>query len=217
MGSIGPAVPLELALGAITGLVAGEAARGVAGRRSWSDLPDVQSLAVAFAGGVTLVIWPPARPDLPTVLLRAGLLLVLALVIASDLRERAVYPAIVYPATVCLTALAPMYGASYLEACVGAAVSGVVFALLYLLARARYGVGAFGAGDVSVAVLLGAVVGISRLPLALLLVGVFGAALASIAAVRSRSARAHFAYAPALALAALTTLFLYASQPPLYT
>jgi prepilin signal peptidase PulO-like enzyme (type II secretory pathway) len=198
------------------GLLAGEATRVLAGRRRFRDLPNSLSLGLALACGLTLVFWPPVNVEFTTVFLRAGLLCVLALVIASDLRERAVYPAIVYPAIVCFAALAPLYGVSFWDACIGAAVCGGVFGLLFLCARMRYGPGAFGVGDVSVAVLLGAVVGGSRLPVALLLVGLFGAALACLAIVRARSGHAHFAYAPALALAALVTVCLNVYQPLVY-
>ena len=55
----------------------------------------------------------------------------------------------------------------------------------------------------AVAALLGSVVGFSQLPQALLMVGVFGAIIAVVAGIRSRSLRASFPYAPALCLAAL--------------
>jgi leader peptidase (prepilin peptidase) / N-methyltransferase len=202
---------VHLALGGLAGLAAGEASRGLARRRVRIGQPDLLSVALAAGGCLVLAMWTPADSDAPTTGLRAAVLLVLALVLASDLRERAVYPAIVYPAIACLALAAPWLGTSVLDALSGAAVGGGLFAFLYLLARVRYGPGALGDGDVSVAVLLGVIVGLSRLPLALLLVGLFGACLALVAAVRARSLRASFAYAPALSLAALATSLVHAS------
>jgi prepilin signal peptidase PulO-like enzyme (type II secretory pathway) len=196
---------VHLALGALAGLVAGEVSRGLAERRGRIGRPDFLSVGLAAGGSLALVVWMPVDSDAPTTVLRAALLLVLALVLASDLRERAVYPAIVYPAIVCLAVAAPLLGTSTVDALLGAAAAGGLFALLYVAARALYGPGALGEGDVSVAVLLGVVVGVSRMPLAILLVSLFGAGLALVAAVRARSLRASFAYAPALSLAALAT------------
>jgi prepilin signal peptidase PulO-like enzyme (type II secretory pathway) len=129
-------------------------------------------------------------------------------VLASDVRERAVYPAVVYPGIALAVATAPILGSSVVDALLGAASSGGLFAGFYLLARLRYGPGALGAGDVSAAALLGAVVGLQRLFPALALVSLIGAAIAVVAGLRAHSLRASFAYAPALCLAALvTTLF----------
>jgi prepilin signal peptidase PulO-like enzyme (type II secretory pathway) len=202
---------VHLALGGLAGLVAGEASRSLAYRRGRSGRPDVLSVVLAAGGSLALAVWPPEQGDVPTTLVRAGLLMLLALVLASDLRERAVYPAIVYPAIVCLALAAPLLGTSVVDALSGAAVSGGVFAILYVVARVAYGPDALGEGDVSVAVLLGVVVGLSRLPLAILLVSIFGASLALVAAVRARSLRASFAYAPALSLAALATSMAHAT------
>src|SRR5207248_2460671 len=135
---------------------------------------------------------------------------VLLLVLACDVREQAVYPAVVYPGIALAVATAPVLGSSVLDALLGAAASGGLFAAFYLLARLRYGPGALGGGDVAAAALLGAVVGFSRLFPALALVGVIGAAIALVAGLRARSLHASFAYAPALCLAALAATLLRA-------
>jgi leader peptidase (prepilin peptidase)/N-methyltransferase len=200
----------HLVLGALAGLVAGEVSRSLADRRRRIRRPDLLSAALGTGSCLALAAWVPPVSDVPTTVLRVCLLLVLALVLASDIRERAVYPAIVYPAIVCSVLTAPLLGMSIADSVLGAAVGGGVFAALYLIARVRYGPGALGEGDVSVAVLLGAVVGLPHLPLALVLVSVFGAGLALVAAARARSLRASFAYAPALSLAALATMLIQA-------
>jgi leader peptidase (prepilin peptidase)/N-methyltransferase len=201
---------IHLVLGALTGLAAGEVSRNLAGRRGASRRPDILSMVLAAGSCLALAAWAPADGDVPTTVLRASLLLVLALVLASDLRERSVYPVIVYPAIICVALTAPLLGMSISDSVLGATVGGGLFTILYLIARMRYGPGALGEGDVSVAVLLGAVVGLPHLPLALVLVSLFGAGLALVAAARARSLRANFAYAPALSLAALATLLILA-------
>ena len=200
---------VHLVLGGVVGLAAGAGSRYLADGGAWRWRPDLLSVVLAVGAGVALGAWLPVDADIPTAALRAALLLVLALVLASDVRERAVYPAIVYPATAGFVLAAPVVGTSIWDALFGAVVAGGLFGALYLVAGARYGPGALGEGDVSVAVLLGTVVGLSRLPLSLMLVGLFGAALAVIAAARARSLRASFAYAPALSLAALATLLIH--------
>jgi prepilin signal peptidase PulO-like enzyme (type II secretory pathway) len=201
---------VSLALGSVAGLVAGEASRALARRRFGFGRPDRLSVALAAGSALVFTWWTPVHGDFVNTLLRTGLLALLALVLASDLRERAVYPPIVYPAIVGLAAAAPVLGTSVVDALLGGAISGGVFALLHLVARVRYGSGALGEGDVTVAVLMGVVVGALRLPAALLLVSVIGAGLALLAVVRARSMRATFPYAPALSLAAVATLLVRA-------
>jgi prepilin signal peptidase PulO-like enzyme (type II secretory pathway) len=199
---------LPLALGSLAGLAAGEASRALACRHAALAWPDRVSLVLAAGAGIALSLWMTNPSDLATILVRVGLLMLLVLVLGSDMRERAVYPAVVYPAILGLAAAAPLLGTSVLDALLGGAMSGGLFGVVYLVARLRYGSGAFGEGDVSVAVLMGVVVGASRLPLALILVSSIGAGLALVAVVRAHSMRATFPYAPALSLAALGTLLL---------
>ena len=126
---------------------------------------------------------------------------------ASDLRERAVYPAIVYPGVAYAVAVAPFVGSSVPNSLFGAVAAASVFAMLYIFARLRSGPGAFGAGDVSTAALLGAVAGISRLALGLVFVSLIGAAIAAIIALRARSVHVSMPYAPAICFGALATTF----------
>ncbi len=201
---------VHLVLGAVLGLAAGEASRCLAQGKARVRRPDLLSILLAGGACLALAAWLPLDAHVPTIALRATLLLVLGLVLASDLRERAVYPALVYPAIGCLAIAAPGLGLSITDSVLGAVAAGAVFAVLYLVARLRYGSGAFGEGDVSVAVLLGVVVGLPQLALALALVALFGAGLALVAAARARSLQASFAYAPALSLAALATSMIHA-------
>jgi leader peptidase (prepilin peptidase)/N-methyltransferase len=198
-----------LGLGAVVGLVAGELSYCLAHAGASVRRPDLFSTGLAAVDGLVFSLWVRDQADVTAIGIRAVVLILLSLVLASDVRERTVYPAIVYPSIVCMAFAAPMLGISMIDALSGATAAGIVFGLLYAVARLRYGPGALGAGDVSVAVLLGAIVGLSRLPLALFLVGILGACLALLAGIRARSMYATFAYAPALSLAALLTTLLH--------
>jgi leader peptidase (prepilin peptidase)/N-methyltransferase len=190
--------------GSVVGLAAGEASRALSAGRT-GRLPDRMSWLLAGGGALAVAVHPAAREGLLPAAAILGLVGILLLVLASDVRERAVYPAVVYPGIALAVATAPILGSSVINALIGAVAGGGVFTAFYLVARLRYGAGAFGAGDISAATLLGAVVGLSRLFPALALVGVIGVAMALSVALRARSLRATFPYAPALCLAALVT------------
>ncbi len=202
-------------VGGLAGLTAGEISRALAcgGRpvpgRRW---PDRLSWLLAGGGALTLAVWSRAtndilQNDILVAVAEVGLVGLLLLVLASDVRERAVYPAVAYPGIALVVAAAPLLGTSTLDAALGAAAFLAIFGALYIVARLRYGPGALGAGDVSAAALLGAVVGLSQLPLAITLISLIGGAIALVVALRARSMHATFPYAPVLCLAALVTKY----------
>jgi leader peptidase (prepilin peptidase)/N-methyltransferase len=195
------------ALGGLAGLAAGEGSRGLAAGGHPRSFPDRLSWLLG-GGGALMLVGRMAGRDGPAVLAEAGLVGLLLLVLASDLRERAVYPGVVYPGVVFLAWAAPLFGLSVFDALFGAAGGAGLFTVLYAVGRVRYGPGALGAGDVSVAALLGTVVGLSRLAPALLLTGLIGAGFAVAVLVRTRSRRATLPYAPAMCLAAFCASFL---------
>jgi prepilin signal peptidase PulO-like enzyme (type II secretory pathway) len=127
----------------------------------------------------------------------------LTLIAASDIRERAVYPLLVYPAVILTIVAAPALGIWRIDAFKGAAFMTLLFLLVYMAARVISGPGALGMGDVSVAALVGAIAGLSRIDQALIILGFAGGLMALAAAIRARSFRTAFPYAPALCLGAL--------------
>jgi prepilin signal peptidase PulO-like enzyme (type II secretory pathway) len=190
-------------IGSLVGLGAGELSRAVATRRYRLHRPDRLSWLMS-AGGAAALAAHPAWHDGPVPsTAQAALVGLLLLVIACDVRQRAVYPAMVYAGVALAIVSGPILGTSMVGALLGAILSTVLFAGVYVVASFRYGTGAFGSGDVYAAALLGAVVGLSRLPLALSLAAVAGAAIAIVVGARARSLHASFPYAPALCLAAL--------------
>lgn len=197
-----------MAVGGVGGLAAGAFSYALMESRPPPARLDPLSWALAAAGALAAAIHPAALQGPIPAALQGGLIALLLLVTASDLRERTVYPAIVYPGVAYAIVVAPSVGSSIPDSLVGAVAAAAIFAMLYVFARLRSGPGAFGAGDVSAAALLGAVVGISRLPLGLLLVSLIGAVMAAFIALRARSVHASMPYGPAICLGALAaTLF----------
>lgn len=190
-------------LGGLTGLGAGEISRAMADGQPHLSWPDRLSWLLAAAGAAALAAHHSWQEGILAGVAQAVLVGLLLLVLACDVRERMVYPAMVYVGVALAIVSGPLRGTSMIGALLGAVVGTALFGGVYVLAGLRYGAGAFGSGDVYAAALLGAVVGLSGLPLALALVAVIGAGLALVAGVRARSLRASFPYAPAICVAAL--------------
>jgi prepilin signal peptidase PulO-like enzyme (type II secretory pathway) len=189
-------------LGALAGLVAGYISRAFA--QDWQPRrPDALTLASGVLGALLVSQHPFARGEISGVIVATILVGLLTLIAASDIRERAVYPLLVYPAVILTIVAAPSLGIWRIDAVKGAAFMALLFLLVYLAARVISGPGALGMGDVSVAVLVGAIAGLSRIDQALIILGFAGGLMALAAAIRARSFRTAFPYAPALCLGAL--------------
>ncbi|HZO28567.1 MAG TPA: prepilin peptidase [Chloroflexota bacterium] len=190
-------------VGSLVGLAAGELSRAVAAERPRLGWPDRLSWLLAAGGAAALAAHPAWQQGPLPGAAQAALVGLLLLVLACDVRQRAVYPVMIFVGVVLAVLAGPILGTSMAGALLGAAVGTALFFGVYLVAGFRYGAGAFGSGDVYAAALLGAVVGLSRLPLALALVALVGVGLAVVAGLRARSMQVTFPYAPALCLAAL--------------
>ena len=133
--------------------------------------------------------------------------LVLLLLAVYDARRRRVPDASVFPATVLALILARQQE-ELASALAGAGLALVTFLALYGLGRRWFGRGALGMGDVKLAMLVGAMVGLRNTPTTLAL----GILLAGVAAaVLLISRRAQFgdslAYGPYLAAAAILMIW----------
>ncbi len=131
---------------------------------------------------------------------------VLALLAVVDLEQRRVPNVVVLPATalVLLAAWTEGQGAS---AVAGAVLAGGAFLALAILGSRLYGRDALGMGDVKMAALIGALVGLERMPLALLLGVLLAGAVAGWLLLSGRARRGDsLAYGSCLALAALVVL-----------
>lgn len=138
-------------------------------------------------------------PDLVMLAIYGCLAAALLLLAALDARYRIVPNAIVLPATVGAVAVGP---AGPLSALAGALVGLAFFGALYWMGRKLFGVAALGMGDVKLAMLIGAVVGMAHVWPALLLGMLLGGATAVWLLATRRAERGMFMpYGSFLALA----------------
>lgn len=123
---------------------------------------------------------------------RTALFFVAALVLihtgAVDWRVRLIDTLVLVVMTVIALAASPV-GVGWRQAFQGALAGGISFLVIFLIARVLFPAHAapFGMGDVYLAVLIGALVGLNRLPLALFY-GMFLAGLASLGIILARAA-----------------------------
>jgi leader peptidase (prepilin peptidase)/N-methyltransferase len=161
---------------------------------------------VVWFGLPALFMVLAGRLDAPDVLRPALGATVLALLAAVDLEQRRVPNVIVLPATA-LALLAAWGDGHGPSAVAGALLAGGGFLVLAVIGRRLFGRDALGMGDVKLAAFIGALVGLERMPLALLL-GVLLAGLVAAGLLLSGRARRgdSLAYGSCLALAALVVL-----------
>ena len=143
-----------------------------------------------------------AQAQVATACLFAAILILLAVI---DLEQRRLPDVIVLPALAVALVVRP--GGDLGTTVAGAGAALALFLLLYALGRRLYGPGALGMGDVKLAALIGAVVGLERLALALPL-GIFLAGAAALVLLLSgRATRGDsLPYGHFMALAAVVVM-----------
>lgn len=129
---------------------------------------------------------------------------VLILVIVVDIEHRLILHIVTVPTTlIALIASVPLSQSSIWLALVGAALGFILFFLAFLLARRLFGSGALGFGDVMLAMVLGAMLGL-QIIFALILAIVLAGLYVVVGLLSGRLGRgAYFAYGPFLALAGI--------------
>ncbi len=133
---------------------------------------------------------------------------VLILVIVIDIEHRLILHVVTFPTTAfALIASTFLTDNGLLLALAGAVVGFIFFYLAYLLGQRLFGPGALGFGDVTLATMMGAMLGFQRiffaLILGILLAGLWGG-LALLA--RRASRRTYFAYGPFLAIGGIIAI-----------
>jgi leader peptidase (prepilin peptidase)/N-methyltransferase len=157
-----------------------------------------------LAGATTLLLLALAVPDAAGRMAAAGWVAVLLLLAALDLRTRLVPNIIVFPALV----VALIAGPAGTGPAIGGALVGLLFfgALAWLGTR-FYSAPPLGMGDVKLAVLLGAIVGIAYVwPAVLLGMLLAGAAAAVLLATHAVDRQVTLPYGSFLAVAGLVVL-----------
>ncbi|HLH20898.1 MAG TPA: A24 family peptidase [Chloroflexota bacterium] len=134
----------------------------------------------------------------------------LVAVLAIDLRHRWVYGVICYPGVLLGLLLSPLAGPGPIAAVAGALAGGGLFFLLYWLGRLLYhGQEPMGSGDITIAAMIGAMVGIQRVLPALFLGGILVAVVSVVLLLLRRAgARSYLPYGAGLCAGALLVLLL---------
>lgn len=146
-----------------------------------------------------LLAWRAADPA--AACLFAALLVLLAVL---DLEQRRLPDVVVLPALLLALFMGP--GGS-VPAVAGAAAAGALFLALFVLGRRLYGPGALGLGDVKLAALIGAIVGVERVAPALALgIALAGAAAAGLLLTGRARRGDSLPYGHFLALAAIAII-----------
>jgi leader peptidase (prepilin peptidase)/N-methyltransferase len=155
-------------------------------------------LAIYFGFGAPLAVYS----------LYAAILLVIA---AIDARHRYVYTVVSYPSIVLGVVLSPLLpGVGLSGSLIGLAAGGGSFLGLYMLGRLLYrGAEPMGTGDVTIAALVGAMVGFPRVVSALL-IGTMASGLLGLLVIllQRRGRRTFVPYGPGLCAGAVAAFFI---------
>lgn len=135
---------------------------------------------------------------------------ILLLVLVIDLRHRWVYGIVCYPGALLGIVLSPLAGPGFGGALLGALAGGGLFFVLYWLGRLLYrGQEPMGSGDVTIATMIGAMVGLQRVLPALFLGGVLVAVVSvALLALRRAGTRTFLPYGAGLCAGAILVLLL---------
>jgi prepilin signal peptidase PulO-like enzyme (type II secretory pathway) len=133
---------------------------------------------------------------------------VLLLIIVIDIEHRLILHVVTFPTTIfALIASFFLTDNNIIAALLGAVVGFIFFYLAYVLGRRLFGAGAFGFGDVTLAMTMGAMLGLHRVIFALVLGVLLGGLWGLFGMVTRRMTRfSYFAYGPFLAVGGLLML-----------
>lgn len=147
----------------------------------------------------------------PFLLVHSFYTAVLVIIALIDWRHRYVYTVVVYPAILASVVLTPLVGiAGLIEMLAGLLVGVVLFGAIYLVGRKLHpDKEALGKGDIEIAAMTGAMVGV-HLVLSALVLGVFISGLVALALLltRRRGRQDFFSYGPGLCLGTFLAFFM---------
>jgi leader peptidase (prepilin peptidase)/N-methyltransferase len=133
---------------------------------------------------------------------------VLILVIVIDIEHRLILHVVTLPTTAFAFIVSEfLTDNSLIFSALGAVVGFILFYLAYVLGRRLFGSGAFGFGDVTLAMTMGAMLGLHRVIFALVLGVLLGGLWSLVGMITGRMTRfSYFAYGPFLAIGGLIIL-----------
>jgi leader peptidase (prepilin peptidase)/N-methyltransferase len=146
----------------------------------------------------------------PALLACSAFTAILLLVLVIDLRHRWVYGVVCYPGVLLGILLSPWAGPGFLWALLGALAGGGLFFVLYWVGRLLYrGQEPMGSGDITIATLIGAMVGLQHVLPALFFGGAMVAVISvALLALRRASTRTFLPYGAGLCAGAILVLLL---------
>jgi leader peptidase (prepilin peptidase) / N-methyltransferase len=149
-------------------------------------------------------------PVLSVFLIEALSATILAFIFAVDLEHRLILDSAVYPAVVALLLLAGVFDhKAFAAMLIGVIIYGGLFLLLYGLGYLLYRTEALGLGDVKLAILIGLMVGWPGILQAVILGGLFGAAISLVLlGVGAASRHSYIPYGIFMATGAVLALML---------
>jgi len=161
----------------------------------------------------TAILWaivPLVLTNPGNILFTALFIAILLLIIVIDLEHRLILHVVTLPTTLLAllsTFVNPDPNNSPLVALLGAAAGFLIFYLLYLLGTFLFGPGALGFGDVMLSMTMGAMLGLLRIPFALI-IGILLGGIISILLLllRRSSARTYLPYGQYLAIGGIIML-----------
>ena len=186
------------------------------GRRIWGGgrCPDcglptrVRTLLVELVTAGLFAILPLFLEQPVDLFFGALYVAILILVVVTDLEHRLILHVVTVPGTLlALVGSVFISGNSLLFALLGAALGFVVFFSFFWLGKVLFGPGALGFGDVTLATMMGAMVGFPAIIFALVL-GIFlgGFLTFFLLVVGQLTLRSHVAYGPYLAVAGIVVV-----------
>ena len=156
----------------------------------------------------TFVILPFLISEPIDLAINSFFIAVLVLVIVTDLEHRLIFNVVTYPMTLLAIGLAFIATDNDpLPALLGAITGFLIFYIFYWIGQIAFGPGALGFGDVSLAMMMGAMLGLHRIVFALVL-GILIGGLVSLLLIITRqiTMRSRTAYGPYLAVGGILML-----------
>lgn len=168
-----------------------------------------RALRVELGTALIFSVMPLLVEPVGDLLIYSVYVAVLILVIVVDLEHRLILHVVTFPTTAfALGASILLTDNSFLLALTGALAGFLFFYVAYLIGGRLFGPGALGFGDVTLAMTMGAMLGLHRIIIALVLGILLGGIWSAVALLSGRiTRRTYFAYGPFLAIAGILMIF----------
>ncbi len=160
---------------------------------------------VEVATAVIFATMPLFFSDPATLVLYSFYMAIFILIIVIDLENRLILDIVTYPGTIlALLASVVLPNHNWLSALLGAVIGFVIFLGIYWLAKVTFGQGAIGQGDVKLAMMMGAILGVPSILSAIIIGIALGGVISGFLLVtRLVNRNTYLPYGQYLAIAAM--------------